>query len=97
MSSCYHPQFICMIEFLCYILLSNKLFTIPNKNPAPLGLYLYPCISSGSLHTKSHPAPFSGIYCTLCIERISSNVLAEGDSPPCIQNTWPYITADKGI
>lgn len=72
-------------------------FTIPNRKPAPLGLYLYPWTSSGSLHTKSHPAPFYGIYWTRGKALISSKVFAEGDRPPCIQKICPSTTAVRGI
>lgn len=74
----------------------KKTFTYPNKNPAPRGLSLYPVISSGSLHNKSEPKPFYGIYWTLGNSLILSIVSAEGDKPPCIQNIWFYTNAVKG-
>jgi hypothetical protein len=70
MCSSNYPNFINMIKSLSDIL-NIDIVTEPNKNPAPLGLSLYPVISSGSLQTRSHPAPFSGIYWTLGNARIS--------------------------
>ena len=92
----YHAQFVGVAELLCDIL-NIEGFTSPNRKPAPLGLYLYPWMSSGSLQTKSQPAPFSGIYWTRGMALISSSVLAEGESPPCMQNIWPSTTAVRGI
>ena len=61
--------------------------TAPNKKPAPLGLSLNPtAASSGSLHSRSEPAPFSGTSWTLVKSRISFKVFIDGDSPPCRQN-----------
>jgi hypothetical protein len=61
MSSCNHSYFIYMIKSISDVL-NIGIITDPNRNPAPRGLSLYPRISSGSLQTKSHPAPFYGIY-----------------------------------
>ena len=91
-----HLQLVSVVELLCDVLNIKALFTIPNRNPAPRGLSLYPWTSSGSLQTKSQPAPFSGISCTLGMARISSRVLAEGDSPPCMQKIYPSMTAVRG-
>jgi hypothetical protein len=64
-----HPNFVDMVEFLSDVL-NIDIITDPNRNPAPLGLSLYPTMSSGSLQTKSQPAPFSGISWTLGSARI---------------------------
>lgn len=74
-----------MIEFLCYILNKSN-STAPNKKPAPRGLSLKPtAASSGSLHSKSDPAPFYGTYWTLVKSLISFKVFIDGESPPCRQ------------
>jgi hypothetical protein len=58
MGSCYHLQSIRMVKLLSDIL-NYQRFTAPNKNPAPRGLSLNPtAASSGSLQSKSDPAPF---------------------------------------
>lgn len=97
MGSRYHLQPVRVVELLSDIL-NYQRFTAPNKNPAPLGLSLNPtAASSGSLHSKSDPAPFSGTSCTLGRSLISCNVLMEGERPPCKQNISFCTTAVMGI
>lgn len=59
--------------------------SFPNKNPAPLGLYPQPVISSGSDHNKSQISPSWGISYILFKFYIYSIVFNLGDNPPCKQ------------
>ena len=93
------PSWACSCSWTSQWRPKDKLLnTCPNKKPAPLGLSLNPtATSSGSLHSKSDPAPFSGTSCTLGIFLISSRVLIDGDSPPCRQKISSSTTAVIGM
>ena len=77
-----HAQIVCVVELLGYVLNEGGC-TAPNRKPAPRGLSLKPtAASSGSLQSKSEPAPFSGTSWTRVRSRMSFSVFIEGDSPP---------------
>lgn len=56
MCTCHHTQTVWMHELLCYVLCIAHL-TAPKTKPAPRGLLFHPFVSSGSLQSRSEPAP----------------------------------------